>query len=108
MKKQLYHLNVEDFLKKLQEAIGVAKRHIHVNRVQVNFYNDIKENLKGNVVLHVDYSENYKHTHQNEAKSAYFGHTTFSIFAACCYLKDKNGKFEKESATLTSELSDCS
>ena len=109
LKKQLYHLNVEDFLKKFQEAIEVAKRHIHVKRVPVNCYNDIKENIKENdVILHVYYSGNYEYKHQNEVRCAYFGQKTFSIFMVCCYLKHESGKLEKESVMLTSEISDCS
>ena len=107
LKKQLYDLDAEDFLKKFQEAIEVAKWHIHVKWVQANCYNDIKENLKENdVILHVDYSESYERKHQNKAQRACFDHTAISIFTACCYLKDENGKLEKESVTLTSELSD--
>ena len=107
LKKQLYDLDAEDFLKNFQEVIEVAKWHIHVKWVQVNCYNDIKENLKENdVILHVDYSESYERKHQNKAQKAYFDHTAISIFTACCYLKDENSKLEKESVTLTSELSD--
>ena len=67
IKKQLYHLNVEDFLKKFQETIEVATRRVDVKQVQVNCYNDINKNLKENdVILDLDYSKNYEYKHQNE------------------------------------------
>ena len=43
----------------------------------------------------------------NSVKSSdYFGHTRFSIFTACCYLRDPENKMICESVTTTSELSD--
>ena len=41
----------------------------------------MNENLQENeVILHVDYSESYNNTQQDEIQSAYFGNSTFSIF----------------------------
>ena len=46
-------------------------------------YNKIKDELK--FWLNNDYSESYKNAQQNKIQSAYFGHTFFTIFTACCY-----------------------
>ena len=43
---------------------------------------------KNKVLISVDYTESYKHKQQREIQSVYFGHTRFSIFTACCYLRD--------------------
>ena len=44
---------------------------------------------KNEVLFHVDYSESYENKPQREIQSDYFGHTRFSIFAACCYTVQK-------------------
>ena len=37
------------------------------------------------MLLHVDYAESYENKQQDECQSAYFGHTTFSLFTAAAY-----------------------
>ena len=43
---------------------------------------------------------------QAEIQSAYFGQDSFSIFAACFYLRDADGKLIIENVTVISEASD--
>ena len=69
-------------------------------------YNHLKENLKpGEIFLHVDYSENYVNKQQGEIQSAHFGQDSFSIFTACCYLHDADGKLVTENVTVIPEAS---
>ena len=46
------------------------------------------------ILLHVDYAGNYENKQQGECQSAYFRHTSFSIFNAAAYvrLKEKTKK----------------
>ena len=91
----------------LDKQISILKQHIFVKRVQVQSYNDMKDNLRSNdILVHVDYSESYENKQQREIQSAYFGHSSFSIFTACCYLKSISDVTCKESITITSESSD--
>ena len=46
---------------------------------------------KNAILLHIDYAENYENKQQGECQSAYFGHTSFSIFTAAAYIR-LNGK----------------
>ena len=63
--------------------ILVLKKHMIVKCEQNNFYNNVKDNLEENEVLvHVDYSDNYSIKDQQKIQSAYFGHNAFSIFTA--------------------------
>ena len=90
-----------------KEEIKVLKQHIFIKRHQHPAYNQLKENLKaGELWLHVDYSENCVNKQQNEIQSAYFGHDCFSIFTACCYLRNAGGKLINENVTAISEASD--
>ena len=67
----------------------------------------MKENLQENeVILHVDYSENYNNTQQDEIQSAYFGNSTFSIFTTCDYILNNGRELSKRSAAVVGESSD--
>ena len=82
------------------------KKHIYVKRQQYACYNKLKEELGENeVLLHVDYSENYSNIQQGEMQCAYFGHDSFSIFTACCYLC-KECDLINENISIISEASD--
>ena len=70
-------------------------KHIDVKRQQHACYNKLKEELGENeVLLHVDYSENYSNIQQGEMQCAYIGHDSSTIFKACCYLR-KDGDLIK-------------
>jgi len=87
--------------------IKVLKKHIFVKREQNKFYNNVKDNLEENeVLIHVDYSENYSNKDQQEIQSAYFGHDTFSLFTACCYFRGDNGETVSKNITVTSNATD--
>ena len=100
-------LSPREACKYFDEEIRILKRHIFVKRQQHAFYNSLKENMGvGELLMHVDYSESYVNTQQQEIQSAYFGHSTFSIFTACCYLRREDGKLVNENVTIVSEASD--
>ena len=85
----------------------LLKRHLFRKRTQASKYNQVKDNLKQNdLLIHVDYSENYNNKQQWEIQSAYFGHVGFSVFTACCYFKDESNAINKDAITVTTETSD--
>ena len=96
----------DEFLSLFNEEVKVLKKHIYIKRQQHANYNQLKENLKtGEILLHVDYSENYVNKQQGEIQSAYFGHDSFSIFTACRYLRDAEEKLVNENVVVVSEAS---
>ena len=67
----------------LVATISNLKRHIYRKREQVAIYNKQKDELRtGETLIHVDYSENYNNTQQDEIQSAYFGEQNFGIFTS--------------------------
>ena len=55
------------------------------------------------MIIHADYSKNYKDKEQKEIQSAYFGHNSFSIFTACWYTCGIDGKLLNENFTVSSD-----
>ena len=101
------NLPVTDAIELLKQQIAVLKRHLFTKRTQASTYTEVKDNLKQkDLLIHVDYSENYNNKQQWEIQSAYFEHASFSIFTACCYFKDESNAINKEAITVISETSD--
>ena len=50
------------------------------------------------ILIHFDYTKNYKSKHRNEIQSAYFGNKSFRFFTGCTYYQ--NGQL---SITITTE-----
>ena len=66
----------------------------------------MKANLKDNeMMLHVDFSENYHNKKQSKIQSAYFGHIGFGKFTTCCYLKNIK-ELKKHNIAIVTEASD--
>jgi len=97
---------INDALALWQTTIETIKLHIHTKRRQFAEIRRLTDNLSDNeMLIHLDYSENYKCKEQNEIQSAYFGNKSFSLFTACTYYM-KDGLLEKLPITITSEEKD--
>lgn len=97
----------EDCINSWKESLKSLKQHIYRKRAQASVLIETKNNLQeGDVLMQVDYSESYKNNEQDEIQSAYFGHSCFSIFTACCYYVSEEGGSMKCPITITSESSD--
>ena len=85
----------------------VLKKPIFVKREQNMFYNNVKDSFEENEVLvHVDYSENYSNKHQQEIQNARPAQNTFSIFTACCYFRGDDGEVVSKNITITCNATD--
>ena len=102
-----WDLSVTDAIESLKQQIAVKKAPFQKTYPSIQVKDEVKDNLKQNdLLIHVDYSENYNNKQQWEIQSAYFGHVSFSIFTACCYFKDESNAINKDAITVTSETSD--
>ena len=77
--------------------------YLHQAPVKCATYNRIKDNLTtSEVLIKVDYSENFHNKQQQKIQSAYFGNTSLSIFTACvCYRQE----VQKMQMTTTTAIS---
>ena len=82
--------------------------YIYRRREQVASYNKQKDELKTvEALTHVDYSESYNNTEQDEIQSAYFGQQNLSIFTSCSYYcEGEQGDLVKIPIAVISESSD--
>ena len=108
MMKNQVTLSIEDALTLWDSKVQRLKEHIFTKCQQQSKISYLKANIKVNeVLIHLDYSENYKSQDQNEIQSAYFGQASFSLFTACHYYRcSETSKIKTMPTTITSEASD--
>ena len=92
----------------LKAKIKELKLHIFVRNEQYKAYNNLKTEMPPNaMLLHVDYVQSYENKQQDEFRSAYFGHTTFSLFTAAVYSRHEESLIN-ENFVIVSEAKDYS
>ena len=85
-----------------QSMVETLKEHIYYKRRQSKEICRVTVSLTmEEILINLDYSENYKSKHQNEIQSAFFGNKSVSLFTAYTYYQ--NGKLP---ITITTEESD--
>lgn len=83
--------SVEAVLNELQSQLKVFKRHVFVKRVQSKVFIEMKRNVEDDeVILQVDFAENYSSLLQDEIQSAHWNNTQITLFTACAWLKGAN------------------
>ena len=82
------------------------KGHYYRKRTQsAEYRRQIEQLAEGEVLIHVDYAENYKNKQQNEIKAAYYGQGQFSLYTVVVYMK-VNGETKCKSFGLVTEEND--
>lgn len=81
------HVKITTSLKELEaeynNQMTELKKHIYSKRKQYEYFNSRKDNLKVvEILMSIDYSENYVNKEQQVIRSAHFGHKCLSIFTA--------------------------
>ena len=94
-------------ISKKVETIGNLKRHIYRKLEQVASHNKHNDELKTReALIHVDYSESYSNTQQDEIQTANFGQLNFSVFTSCSYYREaKQGDLTKIPVVMISKSS---
>ena len=79
------------------------KAHMYTKCRQFTEITQITGNLnEDKILIHLDYSKNYKCQHQSEIQNVYFCNKAFSFFTACRYYK-QNEKIQKLPIKVTTE-----
>ena len=71
-------IHVQEVSARFNAHVWTLKRHIHITHIQRTAFNNVKANLqeKKEILIHVDYSENYTNKNQSQVESAYFAVTS--------------------------------
>jgi hypothetical protein len=80
---------VDDFLTEFLNSLKVYQRHAFLTKMQSNFYKESKENLKkGEVLVHLDFAENYSFVVQDEVQSFHWNNTMATVHPFVVYYKE--------------------
>lgn len=89
-KKELIQATGPETAENLKKKLIKLKSHFYIKRVQSAKYSHMTKNIEdGEILVHIDYSENYKNKQQDEIKTAFYGQEQFSLYTACVYFREK-------------------
>ena len=104
--KSLFTLSGIEASDLLEKQITYLRAHYYLKRAQSKVYTrQVHELSEGEMVVHVDFSKNYKNKQKNEIKAAYYGQSTFSLYTVVLYIKD-SGVVKSRSVALVREEND--
>ena len=104
--KSLFTLSGKEAPDLLEKQITYLRAHYYRKHVQSKEYTkQVHEQSQREMVVHVDYSENYKNKQKIEIKAAYYGQGIFSLYRVVLYIKDK-GVVKSRSFALVIEEND--
>ncbi|KAJ4440626.1 hypothetical protein ANN_08773 [Periplaneta americana] len=90
IKRCIEDSTVNDALKALTVMSPKYLFHCYVKKKQSTYFRMLLDNASDTeVLLQVDFSENYSIIHQNEVQSAHWSHDQVTLFTACFWYKDK-------------------
>lgn len=94
---------IPDFVQKYATNMLSLKTHDFITKSQFEHLNNLKTNLaSGQLIILMDFSENYKHIIQNSSQSFYFNAPSTTIFTAVAYFYHDN-EVKYESFVFVSE-----
>lgn len=92
---------VQDAVILLKNQLEYFKVHSYVKRVQSLAFLEAKSKMKENeLVIQIDFAENYASIYQDEIQSAHWNHKQISIFTCCAWVKDTTQSFALVSDNL--------
>ena len=93
----------DTFLTKFFTQLTYLKRHHYIWQYQRNYFKNLKLNVKENeVIVHVDFAENFTAVYQNEVQSKYFTKDQVTLHNVVAYFK-LNGVNEHLSMSVISD-----
>ena len=102
--KVLCEKTSEEIYSMVKQQIYIIHEHCYRKCVQgATYQKQIAELCEGEVVIHVDYSENFKNKQQNEMTAGYYGLGQFSLFTIDIYIKEGDNVVCKNYALVTPE-----
>lgn len=94
--------STKELISEIESQLPAFKLHSFIKRTQQNHFESTKTNLlPGEVVLQIDFAENYRLTSQNEVQSAHFSYTQVTLFTCVAWLHKEVKSFAIVSDKLT-------
>ncbi|KYN19369.1 hypothetical protein ALC57_08285 [Trachymyrmex cornetzi] len=77
-----------EFIEELCNKLLLLKPHLFIAKQQSQFFSEKKSNLNdGEVLVVLDFSENYKYIAQDASQAFHFNNTQCTVFPVVCYYK---------------------
>ena len=81
---------LEEAIDELNKSLKRFKTHVHIKQNQSDAFKQAKQNVEaGEIVLQIDFAENFQAVNQDEIQSAHWNQQQITIFTACAWLPEK-------------------
>lgn len=81
---------IEDAIHELNNQLLRFKKHWYINKQQSKYFlNQKLSQSNKEIVLQIDFAENFAVFHQDEVQAAHFGYDQITIFTACAWHKSQ-------------------
>lgn len=98
-------LKVHEFIDEFSNCLSILKSHHFIAKQQAAYVSSRKETLqRGEVLVHMDFSENYAFVAQDAAQSFHFNNNQCSVHPVVYYYRDEQMQLKHKSLVV---LSDC-
>lgn len=85
-----YRSSVERAVQELQIQLSKFKKHVYINNIQTAHFKVMKEKIGPNeIVVQIDFAENFATTSQDEVQAAHFSYDQVTIFTICIWTANK-------------------
>lgn len=96
-------VSAEEFVEELSNKLLLLKPHSFLSKQQSQFFKDKKDNLDdGEVLVVLDFSENYKYIAQDASQAFHFNNTQCTVFPVVYYYKE-NSEIKHKSLVFLSD-----
>lgn len=97
-------LEREQFYEEWQKSVEEFKVHFYNMKTQYKQTKILKENLQqGEIVIHMDFAENYSCKTADEVQSAYWNASQITLHPMVIYFKDEDGHLKHQSYVAVSD-----
>ena len=104
--KKTFHMTAEKFAEYAAKQLKNLKFHDYVYKKQDEEFSNLKKNLAPNqIIINMDYAENYKVAHQNEPQQGHFNKRQISMLTCYMHMNRGTGKIEERSVVVLSDES---
>lgn len=84
-------LHTDDFVEELCKKLMLLKPHSFIAKQQIQYFENRKRNLQpGEVLITLDFSENYKYVVQDASQAYHFNNDQCTVFTVVYYFTDES------------------
>ena len=102
IQRKTFEGTVKEVTQLIKDKLPDFVRHVFVRRMQAKYFDVAKSSLQeGEVLIQMDFSQNYQHKTQDEIQSAYYAYESSTLFTTMMYFQEAGETCEEPFVIIT-------